>query len=109
MLWVESINCTIFNNSGILIELGNHTVVAMEACDIFDNVFEFLSAMIGLENRCHLNILATNISGNKLFRISSIMRSTGRSSVFSKNCNYFNNSASNFLYAEEGDTSYYWM
>ena len=98
-------NCILSNNSGILILLKNHAVVTMETCDIVDNVLEFLDDLIHLENRCHFNLLACNISRNNLFRIMSIVRSSAGSTVFSENCNCLNNSATNFLTITEGNTT----
>ena len=98
-------NCILSNNSGVLILLRNNTVVTMETCQLVDNVFEIMGYVISIDNRCQLNLLASNISRNKLVKFSSIVMSSRRSAIFSKNCNYFNNSAANILFTSVGHTT----
>ena len=98
-------NCILSNNSAVLILLRNNTVVTMETCKIVNNIFEIDGNVISLENKCQISLVSSNIGRNKVFKLSSIVTSSKRSAIFSKNCNYFNNSATNILSTSVGDTT----
>ena len=97
--------CVLRNNSASLLMLKNHTVVTMDACSVFNNVFEQPDDLIELDNRCHLNLLNSNIVSNKMRPLGSIIRFNGASALYSENCNYLNNSYSFFFLSSQGNTT----